>query len=475
MRNFAFGFNPQRGQRVLGGRALDEAGLSPALRVGEQHQARVGIIEAGAEDEPATATELEGERVGGAIAKARSGPGIGLIVGVVALNARIGQVDRAGPMFVQTLLVVDAKGHDIGFTEAGVVADDALHTRKCASRDEPVLSRVAGLQRGAAPGERQFDPAQNPGVLELRVEGVNGGMGVCVRFEFQRADDRGPLKLTALDIGLGAAEQQVACANGRITPGIPAFALSRGRLRCEANREADRVVRELVDVKAGDAVAAVFRAGVQGAVLVPLIAPRNGDRLFVAIQRANGAQVGGAGEALAHELGVGRFINDNRAQQFGRVLIKFDAAIVAGGDLFAAVQQRGGEVRTKAANRDHLGATAQALGGETGQASQGLGDRVVRQAADVLCRDGFDDRGRFPFHGDRAFDGAAEAGHGDHLTGCFLSLVLARSGCGHCHGQGQRGCRAGQKPAATRGALIGHSVLPPACRHDNCRRHSTAN
>ena len=118
------------------------------------------------------------------------------------------------------------------------------------------------------------------------------------------------------------------------------------------------------------------------------------DRL-VEVERAHGAHVDGARQALAHERGVRRLVDDHAGHQFGGVLVEFDAAVVAGADHLAAVEQRGGEVGRQAADADHLRAAADALRGQAGQAGDRFGDGDVGQLADVFGRDGFDDRGRF--------------------------------------------------------------------------------
>ncbi len=61
------------------------------------------------------------------------------------------------------------------------------------------------------------------------------------------------------------------------------------------------------------------------------------------------AQIDGAGQTLADEARLRRFIHTDSAEQFGRILIVFSAAVVAGRDLFATVEQRGGEIWREAA------------------------------------------------------------------------------------------------------------------------------
>jgi hypothetical protein len=130
-------------------------------------------------------------------------------------------------------------------------------------------------------------------------------------------------------------------------------------------------------------------------------------------QRTHGAQVGGARQAHARDPGVRRLVDHDAGQQFRRILVELDGAVVARAGLLAAVQQRGGEVGGQTTDRDHLGAAVDALGGETRKAGDRLGDRDVRQLADVLGRDAFQDLLGIALFGDGVGDGGAEAGDDD--------------------------------------------------------------
>jgi hypothetical protein len=100
-------------------------------------------------------------------------------------------------------------------------------------------------------------------------------------------------------------------------------------------------------------------------------------------------QVDRAGQAARHQRSVRRLVHGDAVDQFGWILVVFGAAVVAGRDLLAAVQQRGGKVRRQAADRNHLRAAFNALRGQAGQAGDRFGDRHVGQLADVFGGDGF--------------------------------------------------------------------------------------
>jgi hypothetical protein len=106
-------------------------------------------------------------------------------------------------------------------------------------------------------------------------------------------------------------------------------------------------------------------------------------------------------------------------------LVELDATVVADADLLAAVEQRGAEVVGQATDADRGGATGDALHGQTGQARDRLGDADVRQLADVLGGNRFNDLARSALGVDRALDTGSDAGN-RHRIQCLrvLRLVL---------------------------------------------------
>jgi len=156
----------------------------------------------------------------------------------------------------------------------------------------------------------------------------------------------------------------------------------------------------------------------------------DGDDALAQRQRLDGLQVDRARQALADHGRVAGLVHGDGADQFRRVLVVFDGAVRAGGDLLAAVQQRGRQVARGAADADRLGLAVDALGRQARQAGQRFGDRHVRQLADVFRGDGFDDAGRFALDGDRIFDRAADAGHGHGGDGRVRVQVGGLTGAG---------------------------------------------
>src|SRR5690606_3000211 len=126
-------------------------------------------------------------------------------------------------------------------------------------------------------------------------------------------------------------------------------------------------------------------------------------------ERTYGLQIDRSRQTLADETRVRRFVYDDGIEELRRILIVFGAAVVARRDLLAAVQQRRGEIRCEAADADDLRATVETLRRQTRRARDGLGDAVVRQLADVFRGDGFHDRVRLAFVGDRILQRAAES------------------------------------------------------------------
>ena len=199
----------------------------------------------------------------------------------------------------------------------------------------------------------------------------------------------------------------------------------------EADRHAQGAVEVLVNVADAKAVAGGFRVR-DRAQRIALAAHVHCHGALAECQRTHGLHVNRAGQTLADQARVRSFVNGDAAQQLGRVLVEFDAAIVAGADLLAAVQQGGREVGGQAAHADDLGTAADALGRQAWQARDRLGDADVRKLANIFGRDGFDDRGGGLLDRDCVFDTAANAGYryrcdrriGRLATGCRLRIDI---------------------------------------------------
>ena len=430
--DLAVDFAAQRRQFVIGLRLLDEADLAPAARIGQLDAVGVFVVLVRVEHERAVVAQLEAQ-----IGRTRTR--IGFEVAVIALDARVGDVEVDAPLVGEAVVGVEAEAHEVRLARAHVVADHAVLIGERTGGHDAVGFGESLLQLCARPEERELDAAQDAAILERGVETVRDDLQIVGRCELQRADHGVALQVAAFGIGLGAADDgRVVGARRRIAPGFPALGLARGGLRGAADHPAERTVGVLADIGAGQAIAVIVGAAVELAQVVDLIACIDDEvAVAVIVQRADRAQVHRAGQARADQSGVRRLVHDGGGQQLGRELVEFHAAIVAGGDLFAAVQQRGREVRAETADRKDLGAATHALGGKARQARQRFRDRDVRQLADVLGAHGLDDGGLVALQLDGALDGGDDAGGDDFVDDLFIVGGLCR-GCAReeRHGDG---------------------------------------
>lgn len=217
--------------------------------------------------------------------------------------------------------------------------------------------------------------------------------------------------------------------------------LERGIHARHADGEADRVIGELIDVGRGNAVALVVTAGRQVAQRVGLPLTTEHDPAFAEIQRPHGLHVHGTGQALSNQRSIRRLVYGHAADQFGRVLVELDTAVVAGRDLFAPVQQRARELLRHAADMDHLRASIDALHGQARQARNRIRDADVGQLADIFRRDRLHDRRGLVLGFHRARDGGTDAGdlHRVERLDCLVCGLLRLLGL--C-GKRERQCQA---------------------------------
>lgn len=272
-----------------------------------------------------------------------------------------------------------------------------------------------------------FELVRRVFLVGLGVEQVQGARPVVRRTVLQRRHHRVALDLTGAAQRLDAVGEErafrhavaetVAIRAGRRAPRLVQadLVLLDRQLRVRVtDREPERAVHELADVAGVDAIAVAV--GVGGvAQRIALVAAAYRDDRLVVVERAHGAHVDRARQALADEAGIGRLVHGHAAHQLGGILVELDAAVVAGGHHLAAVEQRGGEVRRQAAHADHLRATAHALRGQAGQAGDGFGDAHVGQLADVFGGHRFDDGRRLLLGVDRGLDAGADAGDDDRI------------------------------------------------------------
>ena len=346
------------------------------------------------------------------------------------------RIDIEVDLLGQLQVVVPAEREILRLALVIVVALDRMHAREGRGGCETIAHRHAAL-RGAGKAEREFDAAQMLRFLEMRIERVEGRMEHIRRPPFDRRHAAIALELVRLDIGLGTAEYERAGrrAAAGIAPGVVTLVLRRGQRGGGTQRDAERVAREFVDIGRRGAIAVARAVGVE--LVDPVHFPARADRddALALIERAQHAQVDRARNAGGDERGVGGLVDVDGLEEFRGILIIFDAAIVADGDLFAAVEQRGREIGAEAADRQALVAAFKPLRGDAGQTRKRVGDRHVRQLADVFGGDRVHDQHRLALDLRRGFKASADAGDDDG--------VIDRSGCigrrGHRRGGGLRG------------------------------------
>ena len=215
-------------------------------------------------------------------------------------------------------------------------------------------------------------------------------------------------------------------AVGLVAPRAEGIGLSRRILVGVAHRDAHGAGIVLVDV--ADAAAHAVQLGILKPVAVAAQVHRN--HALAPVQRADGLQVDGAGQALADHRGFRGLGNHHLLQQLRGVLVELHSAVHAHAHLLAAIERGGVEVPGQAADVDVGGAAAHALGGEPGQARQRIRNGHVRQLADVLRGHHFNDVGGSLLDVDGAFDRAADAsdGHPVEIL-CVFGLLLGGRCC----------------------------------------------
>ena len=396
----------------------------------------------------------------------RGGPGqlrVVLQAQLVAGGARVVHVGHQRQAALELQLVVPARGDDLVVALVVHAAHQRIGVQQRAAGlgavvvDGGVRPVQAGRRVVAVPAQVHLELVGGVDLLGLGPEAVDDAGPVLARTELDRAHQRVALALASAAQGLDAAgvvgARRQAGAAG-LVPGLieaDLLFLDRRLLVRIPQRHADAAVGELVDVAGAQAVAGGAGVG-RLAQRVALAAGVQRHHAVAEIQRADRLHVDGARQALADQPRFRRLVDHHGAEQLGRVLVELDAAVVAGGDQFAAVEQRGREVGRQAAHRDHLRAARDALGRQAGQAGDGLGDRHVGQLADVLGGDGLDDRVGILLDRDGGLDAAADAGDGhrpQRLVGRGLGSgflvrfglgLLRLGGAGH---QGQRHQAAG--------------------------------
>ena len=368
--------------------------------VGEEQLARIGVVQARRQLGEVAARVAQVQRV-----ELRGGRQLGVVFQVefAALGLGVAQVGHQADL-ADVELVVPAVGVD------GVVAAvvHAAHQRV------DIAGGAAG--EGAVAVDRRVGDVETTVaavvVAEVDLELVGGvllrGLGVE---QVQRAGpgvgrtplDRGhhgiALGVAGAAQGLDAVGEVGAGRNARtpsvadLLPGLVQahlVFLGRGLRMRIADDHAQRVVHELADVAGIEAVAE--GAGIGGtAERVVLAAHTHHEDVLLVVQRTDGLQVEGAGQALADQAGLGGLVHGDAADQldgyWSNSTLRLSPVLTISRPLSRVVAKSG----RQAAHADHLRATRHALGRHARQARDRFGDAHVGQLADVLGRDGLDD------------------------------------------------------------------------------------
>ena len=392
---FPLGLGPQLVQFVLDDRLLEEADLVPAARIGQQDVCRIGVIEQAVDGVGTVFGEGESQRV----LRARTGTagaGIAFIVDVAAVERRITVIDEEAEIVGHPELGVDARRPDFRFVAFGIGAQDRHDGR--IGRAVGKNARTAdGIDLGAGPrSDRGFGSAEDARILGVAVKSVDRDGDAVARFELQRACDRKPFEFAAdrTLAGVIGREDHAVFGAGDLEPvGLEFAADEVGRVRLEGSADgpAQRAAGVLVDIGSEEAIAVRREIGVEAALVVHHVARGEVDLAVIEIERLDGPQVDRAGDTGCGETRIGGLVDNALPDQLGGELVEFDAAVVTRRHNFAAIQQREREVRAETADGDLLRAATDALRGDAREACERVGDREVRQLADIFCRDHFDD------------------------------------------------------------------------------------
>src|SRR6185312_4534803 len=425
------------------------AHLGPVWIVRQLHDGRVGEVLRGRPVQLAFAGG-ETERAGGVR------PRDGLDVELVAVGARIAEVQCSFPLVGEIQLVSPADRTDLVGTVPVLVVHQAVSSVDRGTLDEGIAVEVAGLDIGevgpAAPQADVTRPVVACAVLlELRVVEIHSAVEAVARLELHDGHRAIAQLLAGGDAGLEAlreqravtAEKAVSAATVRLryaggrgaplavvvadTPGAELLGLARRIEVREAERQTDRVVGVLIHERGTKAVAVLALArGRQTTVTIFLGAATNGYLPAIEAERHQRPDVDGARQALADHPGVHGLVHDDLIHQLRRKLVVFGGAAFTGTHHLPAVEKRAGVVFTQAADGDCGRAALNSLRGQAWQPRDGVRDAGVGQLADVFGADHLDDGNRFSFGGNRRLDRVADAGDRD-LFEHFAAAGLLRS------------------------------------------------
>ena len=288
--------------------------------------------------------------------------------------------------------------------------------------------------------------------IEARKQSVHRHAEAVADVPLVDGGDAAALLLLDARAEAGAAEaEQVALGRGDIAVAV-GIEFARGirvdeelvhRVRADLgvlvdgrDHEAHVVVRKRVAEDAADLVAIVL-----GQVVVLAL---HGQRepLADAVQGARRAQVDGAADAALEVRRLGGLQHVGPGDHFGGQHIERELAAVAVRREQPSVEGDDAELRPKPAHVHVLAlAAARAPHGNTGNVREGVGDVVVRKAAEVLGNDGILDDLCALLAIERLDERSARAGDDD----------LGQLGGFRCAGRGLSPCGEGGKPAERKG------------------------
>ena len=233
----------------------------------------------------------------------------------------------------------------------------------------------------------------------------------------------------------------------------------------------------MIDIGGVGPEAELARTGVERTKIGVGTACANRQNLTAIIQRTDGADVHGTDQPLTDKRRAGRFVDHHFADDFGRILIELDPAIVVRRRLLTSVQQGLREIGAEAADRDDVGTAVEALRRNTRQTRNRFADRGIGQFADVFRRHRFHHLVRGLFLGDGGFQRSAEAADHDlrRIGDLFLDrlvilglhrrgLLLRKGGCGQEKSTGQRSRADAANEMGVKARVEtghGHQISPP--------------
>ena len=410
--------------------------ITPAERVGQHFVARIVEVERIGQVERAVGIFGDGDRAGltrrglgvvGVVASA----GIRFEVGVVTVRTRIVGVNRQQRRVAEVVFGVEADFDSVGVARVVVVALHDIFVAERGLRHFAARNRFrTGNQRASTPGHRHFNAALLLDRLVVREEPVERHFELVVRLVGDIAKCRLARFQAAGGKILRTTKEIVAIGIRGVTPGLILAFLLRRRQDRAAQRNAQRAIGKLVRINTGQAIALVGDIGVLLARRIDFHFARNRQDAVVLRQRIDRQHVDRAGHALRQHVGGRGLDYVGAADQLGRDLVVLKTAVIGDGGDFATVEQRGGEVRAKPAQRQHVRTAIEPLGSDTRQLGKRIGDRIGGQLADVFGVDRFNHFDRQLLDQNGVVDRLAIAGYDDRGA-----LVCGRSSRGRSIGR----------------------------------------